>query len=475
MHLDTAPREELIGIIIQLRRQLQLQERDFATVKIQLQDAYYSIEQLNEQLKQLQKGKPSGTPLAIKPSVETHSEEKQPRKHRANNAGRRRDVPTQTIKHAFSHCLDCGRELFGGWLLSTRQVIDLPLIPAVITDHQVYAHWCSSCQKRVVPTIDLSDTVLDHHRVSLRLMSVIATLREHCRLPIRTIQFYLRAFCRLTLSRGEIVRLLHTVASLSTSHHQDLIQRLRESSVVHGDETGWREDGVNGYLWSFSTPDTRYLLYRKSRGSPVVKEVLGDAFEGVLVSDFYGAYNVYEGDHQRCWVHLLRDITKLEELYPEHQHLCEWARNVTTLYREATEYAGPDPQQYPTPRTQRQQRVRDQVMFRDRLLSLCRPYLMRPVPMQTLCTRIEKFQSELFVFLTDPRIPSNNNAAERSLRHSVIARKISGGTRSAKGSTTKMILASLFGTWTLQQKNPLEECLALLTSASTGKPSLVYA
>lgn len=474
MHLDTAPREELIRIVIDQQRRLQLQERDLSTLKVQLRDAYYSIEQLTEQLKQLQKGRPSGTPLSIKPSVKTHGAEKQPRKHRIHNAGRKRDVPTQVVAHAYSHCPDCGRELFEGWLSSTRQVIDLPITPAVVTEHQIVTHWCPSCQKRVVPPLDLSSVVLGNHRVSLRLMSVIATLREHCRLPIRAIQFYLRSFCHLHLSRGEIVRILHTVAHQSRSFYQDLNQQLRESPVVHGDETGWREDGVNGYLWSFSTGDTRYLLYRKSRGSPVVKEVLGDTFQGVLVSDFYGAYNTYDGDHQRCWVHLLRDIEQLRDLYPEHQHLSEWAEQVIALYHDAKTYSGPDPQQHSTPRAQRQQRVRDQVIFRDRLLALCRPYLTAPVPMQTLCKRIEKYQSELFVFLTDPRIPSDNNAAERSLRHSVIARKISGGTRSPKGSTTKMILASLFGTWSLQGKNPVEECLALLTSASTGKPAPAY-
>lgn len=475
MHLDTAPREELIRIIVDQQRRLQLQERDLATVKTQLQDAYYSIEQLTEQLKQLQKQHPSHPPFSTKPSVKTPETENQPRKHRVLNSGRKRDVPTAVVKHASSHCPDCGKELFGGWLCSTRQVIDLPLTPVVITEHQVFAHWCPSCQKRVVPPLDLSSVVLGNHRVSLRLMSVIATLREHCRLPIRAIQFYLRVFCLLHLSRGEIVRILHTVAHHASPSYQALGQQLRESPVVHGDETGWREDGVNGYLWNFNTPEARYLLYRKSRGSPVVREVLGDTFEGVLVSDFYGAYNIYDGDHQRCWVHLLRDIKKLEDLYPQHQRLKDWARTITTLYQEATEYTGPDPQQYPTLRAQRQQRIRDQVWFRDRLLSLCRPYLTTPVPMQTLCKRMEKYQSELFVFLTDPQIPSDNNAAERSLRHSVIARKISGGTRSPRGSITKMILASLFGTWSLRGKNPLEECLALLTQASTGKPAPVYA
>ena len=79
-----------------------------------------------------------------------------------------------------------------------------------------------------------------------------------------------------------------------------LEQEIRASGVVHGDETGWRENGRNGYLWSFSTPKVRYLLYRPSRGGAVVEEVLGEEFDGVLVSDFYGAYNVYQGPHQRC-------------------------------------------------------------------------------------------------------------------------------------------------------------------------------
>lgn len=475
MHLDTASRGELVRIIVAQQRRLQLQDRDLATLRTQLQDAYSSLEQLKEQLKQLQKHRPLHPPLSIKPSVKTSEKEHHPRTPRTVNAGRKREMPTHVVTHAYSHCPDCGRALGNGWLLSTRQVIDLPLTPAVITDHQVVAHWCPSCRKRVAPHLDLSETVLGSSRVSLRLTSVIATLREHCRLPIRTIQFYLRTFCRLTLSRGEIVRLLHAVARLSTPAYQQLQQELRVGPVVHGDETGWREDGVNGYLWSFSTPDTRYLLYRKSRGSPVVREVLGETFAGVLVSDFYGAYNTYDGDHQRCWVHLMRDIRKLCEEYPTHQQLTDWARSVTALYHEAIASTGPDPTRFPTPRTQRQERWRDQVRFRDRLLALCRPFLTVPVPMQTLCKRIETYQSELFVFLTDPRIPSDNNAAERSLRHSVIARKISGGTRSPRGSTTKMILASLFGTWRLQGKNPLEECLALLTTASTGRPAPAYA
>ncbi|MBU1256317.1 transposase, partial [Patescibacteria group bacterium] len=70
----------------------------------------------------------------------------------------------------------------------------------------------------------------------------------------------------------------------------------------------------------------------------------------------------------------------------------------------------------------------------------------------------------LFVFVLNKDIPATNNSAERALRHSVIARKISGGTRSAKGSKTKEVLSSLFGTWDTKGLNPLKECGKLLTN-----------
>ena len=83
--------------------------------------------------------------------------------------------------------------------------------------------------------------------------------------------------------------LVRGVARLGQEEYNRLQQEIRASPVVYGDETGWREAGRNGYLWSFSNPEVRYFLRRGSRGSKVVAEVLGDEFDGVLVSDFWSA------------------------------------------------------------------------------------------------------------------------------------------------------------------------------------------
>lgn len=454
MNLKTAPKKVLLEYIVKLEGQIIVLSQENQTLKRQLQE-----------LKKQLEGKTPSPPFFVKPSV-SERQGKKKRKKRQENFARKRDIPTQIIKHAFSHCPDCGGKLYAGWSKSKRQVIDLPMTPATVTEHQVFAHWCSHCQKQVYPKLDLSDQVLGNHRVSLRTMSFLAALREELRLPIRVIQGYLKIFHQLHLSYGEITEILHTVAGLGKPAYQNLGRQIRGSPVVHGDETGWRENGQNGYLWNFNTPETRYLLYRKSRGKQVVKEVIGDEFEGVLVSDFYAAYNTHLGFHQRCWVHLLRDISRLQELYPKHQKLNHWAKAVINLYQSTKNYPGPEPKKYPHPRAQRQQRWQDQADFRDKLLDICQPYLAQDTPMTNLCKRIDKYSDELFLFVAHPQTPSNNNSAEISLRHSVIARKISGGTRSEKGSETKFILASLFGTWRLQNKNPFQECLNLLKTVS---------
>lgn len=454
MSVDTATREELVVLIHTLQEENK-----------HLKD---EITELKKRIAQLEKKLPPSLPFHPKPSITLKNRKK--RKKRVQGYARRRDYPTHVVKHAYSSCPDCKGTLYQGWLQKKRQVIDIPLSCATITEHQVFENWCDKCKKKVAPPLDLSSEVLGNHRVSLKLMSYIATLREKERKPIQVIQEHLKHFYNLNLSIGEITEICHTVATKGLPLYENIEETIQEASVVHADETGWREEGVNGYIWNFNTPETRYLTYRKTRAKTVVQEVVGTEFEGVLVSDFYASYNTHLGFHQRCWVHLVRDIKKLTDEYPNNKSLKQWSNNVLKLYKKAKNYSGPDPQSHPDVQSQRRQRWRDEGVFREQLLLLCKPYLSKEAPMKTLCQRIDKYQDELFLFIADPRVPSDNNSAERSLRHSVISRKISGGTRSSKGSRTKFILASLFGTWRLQNKNPFQECLSMLTAASTNQP-----
>ncbi|MCC6629277.1 MAG: transposase [Chloroflexi bacterium] len=185
----------------------------------------------------------------------------------------------------------------------------------------------------------------------------------------------------------------------------------------------------------------------------ILQQVLGEQFSGTLVADFYAAYDHYPGLKQRCWAHLLRDIDDLCRAHPKDVGLAGWAAAVRAVWARARGAC-------PLPAAREHQ----QRAFERELLALCQPYLAaeEQPPQAVLCRRIEKYLSELFVFVADPRVPPTNNAAERSLRPAVTARKISGGTRAPAGTQTKMALATVFGTWRARGLNPFAECLRLL-------------
>jgi len=243
-----------------------------------------------------------------------------------------------------------------------------------------------------------------------------------------------------------------------------LHDEVRGSPVVCVDETGWRQDGQNGWLWTFSTPQVRYFQYRKTRSGTVAEEVLGEQFKGRTVCDFYAGYNRLINEIQRCWAHLLRDLHALKEKQADCPRVIAWAEAVKRVYEEAKAQSA-RATELELNRLQRR-RLREQ--FEAVLEKLAGPVARKAqAPHRVLAQRIIKHLGELFVFVEHPEVPSDNNLAERSLRPAVTARKVSGGTRSDKGSQMKAALLSHFGTWILQNRGLLSACRNLLLAPSS--------
>ena len=246
----------------------------------------------------------------------------------------------------------------GGWTQRTREVIAVPVVEAEVTEHVYMARTCPGCRRRCIPPAQLDGVVMGQQRLWVNpesssgqaLISLIAMLREDARLPIGTIQRYLRTVHELHVSRGAIVDAVHRTARKAQGVVAGILERIRGSPVVHADETGWCEDGHNGYVWTFSTPTQRYFL-RRNRSQAIVDEALGDAFSGVLVSDFYAAYHHYDSAQQRCWAHpcssqgqaLLRDI---HDWGPSTQMMRHWRGGLTP---STGSIPGPKPSPIPRP------------------------------------------------------------------------------------------------------------------------------
>ncbi len=444
-----AENERLVGELTEARRELS--------------EARQVIGALEKRIAELEHDSTDEPPHFVKPSRPKPEGPKKPRKKRASqhNHARRRESPTRVVEHACDRCAQCNYLLQGKSLDYSRQVIELPEPqPVEVIEHRVLKRYCPHCQSYQSPKLDLTGQVLGQGRFGVRLVSLIATLRTALRMSLAQIRGYLQTFYKLEISLGEIVYLLNQVRETTKGAVESLKREMQASAIVHGDETGWREDGLNGYIWAFSTPGekaVRYYEYDHSRSQAVVRRILGGKFQGHLVSDFYVGYNDYGCKKQRCWPHLLRLLHKRKEKHKDNPEVLAWVKATRGLYDEANEWL----ERHSSP--SQEARESQYVSLVERLHTLGLQYAQQKGhPCQALGKLVLRHQDELFQYVLVEGLASNNNLAERSIRPLVVVRKISGGSRSPNGSKTRMALASLFGTWQARGLNPFRECLNLL-------------
>jgi len=445
-------REELIAENEALRTRL-------AELENRLSELSAEVEMLRDKLS----GGGSGSSAApfIKPNRQQRREaERAERKKRKHSFGRKRDVATEEVRHVVEHCPDCGRKLSGGWEQSRRQVIEIPQAPVRVIDHVLMARVCGVCGKVHVPKLGISDGVIGKQRLGVGLMSLISTLSVAKRMPQRMIQKLLTGLYDLRISIGEINEVLHRVSQWAKPTVLGILRKIRGSPDANADETGWREDGINGYLWSVSTGTQRFYYFHRRRAGRIIRHILGGKFGGVLGCDFYKGYDWYAGPKQRCWVHLLRHLAKLVDKYASDSNLLKWAEVVKDIYKAAKKAA----RRVVTDAT----RVLLREALQEKLSVIAEPYLKdKNAPQHVLAKLICQYLPELFTFVEHPSVASSNNAAERAIRPAVISRKISGGTRSARGSQTKTRLMSIFATWALQGKDSIAACADMIIAANT--------
>ena len=269
----------------------------------------------------------------------------------------------------------------------------------------------------------------------------------------------------LRVSPGGIARQLQRLSRWLDPYYERLLLALRASPRVHADETGWRTDGRNGFVWTI-TDATKHTLYHvdKSRSGKVIEELLGKAFGGTLVSDFYGAYARLDCKKQKCLVHLLREFVETAEQCPAFAagELCaRGKRLIRDLLRLKSKWDELDDNRY-TSRACRLETRLDQLLAAN----------YGEANERRIATRMRRHRGELTAFLWDRHLDGTNNAAERALRPAVVARKISGGSRSKAGADAWAKLASLMRTADQQGRNVLSVVKQLLIEHWSGQPAM---
>ena len=306
---------------------------------------------------------------------------------------------------------------------------------------------------------DLGAAVGAQRRVAWPVAALVVVLRTTLRLPIAQLQWLLAQIWHLRLSVGALCGLLAEAARAVRPADEEFLAEARASPVLHLDETSWREAGRSGWVWTLTTPTVRLFRFSVSRAGAGARALLGEAAEGGIVSDFSTASDPLDGLHQRCWAHLLRDIHELKDQHPDDAGLHAGAAGLHALFTEAVAWvaaAGDCP-----------------LVARDQARRLCEAAALALCRAEPAGSRTRRCVSgwNAITRSCSPSSPTRrcppNHAAARALRPLVIARKISGGTRSADGSQTRMLLQSVIATWELRGLDPVAEMLALLRAPRT--------
>ena len=415
------------------------------------------VAKLRAELARRDGGKP---PSWAKPSVrpKREPEEAKPRKKRSESFVRHREEPTRVVEIGAEVCPDCGRKLPHGEIYSSHQVIEIPETRYEVIEVRRLRRYCGACRRRVAPPPVPPELAVGRSRIGPRLMGFIASAVTDHRMPHGRVRSLLSEVYGLSLSEGTISRVLQGVADRLRTAYEGLLAEIQGSPVVHADETGWRENGRNGWLWSLVTPTVRFFHWDPSHARAVFLPLLGEGFEGVLVTDCYSAYTGMDCLHQYCWAHVLREARDLRESHREDESLARWADELRKYYHTAVAWAAKAGSG--SEEARHKARVRAETALR----KVANRAVSRTGVAKTLGDRIRRHAHELVTFVEHPDVPPDNNAAERAIRSAVVARKVSGGTRSPQGSETKSILLSHFETWRATGLSPIAACLAALTS-----------
>src|SRR4030042_6682618 len=285
------PREEAIRKILELARQ---------------------AEKYDQVFKDVSPTTPSGmTPVYTKPPGKKRRRKPGRKKgHPGTSRLRPRKVDTFEV-HKASHCPHCDGRLGKPIKHYKRYVEDIPPVEPEVTEHTVLGYWCPTCKKVVWAKMTAS---LKNSQLGLRLIVFTAWLHYLVGVSVSNIVKILQVFSHFKVPPGGLTQAWKNLALHLEPIYDSIGKTVADRAVLHGDETGHRVNGVTHWLWAFATKSFCYYVIDRSRGSPVVQKVLGKIFNGILVCDFWGAYNkLCALAKQRCFYHLFTELVKVDK------------------------------------------------------------------------------------------------------------------------------------------------------------------
>ncbi len=346
-------------------------------------------------------------------------------------------------------CPDCGGKLKR--LTNQARVIqqvEIVCQPVEIVEHRAEGYWCPHCHKTHEAPLPVE--VVKGGLIGPHLTALVAYLKGVCHASFSTIRKFLRDVVGVTISRGQLAKLIQKVSVALGGAYQALLDALPVQRLLNVDETGHKDNGKLWWTWCFRAELFTLFKIEPSRGSEVLLKVLGEEFNGVLGCDYFAAYRKYMADCsivvQFCLAHLIREVKFLLTLPEEAtrnygERLLDQLRQLFRVIHRREEMT---PEQF--------QRALER--SRKAVLKVGRKAPKHRAA-QNLAKRLRKHGAAYFQFITTPGLEPTNNLAEQAIRFVVLDRRVTQGTRSEAGRQWNQRIWTTIATLTQQGRSIL--------------------
>ncbi len=391
------------------------------------------IHELEDEISRLKKNssnssKPPSSDI-VKPKPARTQRRKAKRKRGGQHGHRkhiRPDFPPEQVDEVFEYEMEdtAGLEPLDEWRVV--QQVELVEKPWIVTEHRARKHRCRRTGR--ILTAELPPEVKHGGLLGPRLSALVAYQKGACHMSFTTIATFLRDVFGLSISRGQLSKVVRKVSGALNRPYEELLDRLPTEPRLGVDETGHKDDGKLHWTWCFRADDFTVFRIHASRGSAVLQDVLGETFGGVIGCDYFSAYRKYMADSgatvQFCLAHLIREVRFLAE--HSDKVLARWGEKLLGHLRELFRTL------------HRAEKMTDVAFSRamDRIRQAFLRQVRRPpdrLSARPLAERFGKHGASYFTFLTTPGVEPTNNLTEQAIRFVVIDRRITQGTRGGRG------------------------------------------
>ena len=346
---------------------------------------------------------------------------------------------SKVIKHIVDICPYCNTKLNLKEILEVieEEIPEMKKIKAI--KHLIEWGICPKCRKRVVAK---NNAPAD--RFGPILKSHITLLKHEDRLPLRKVESALERNHDFKITHTGIMKVIRKVANKLREPYYEIIKQIRSSKVVYIDETGYKLNGNQWWLWTFVCQNVVLFVIRKSRSKDVVEEILGKKYEGIISCDGWKTYESFSDKLQRCWAHLLRESYHMKE---DHKDFEQYHRILKGMFDKIIQIRLKPPDE--------KTRIELAGEMRDSLLQTSKSMSAYP-QFKKFSIKIENGINFWFTCIENLEVEPTNNYAEQALRELIVQRKIMGGLRSEKGAETLEIISTMIATWKKQDKPLLQ-------------------